>query len=148
MEIKRGVTINGCRDCPDLVDVEVGQIEAGLELEVCAVRAQARPVSCSGGSCCKVRRKAARGWPRLLGSRGAAGHPGGGPAPHDASKDLGVSGPGCYHRGLLVDRWLNAGCGWTFGHDVSESPTRTTSGGVQGEEGSQLLSVAPGLGHV
>ena len=34
MEIKREVTINGCRDCPDLADVEVGQIEAGLELEV------------------------------------------------------------------------------------------------------------------
>ena len=34
MEIKREVTINGCRDCPDLADVEVGRMEAGLELEV------------------------------------------------------------------------------------------------------------------
>ena len=34
MEIKREVTINGCRDCPDLAEVEVGQIEAGLELEI------------------------------------------------------------------------------------------------------------------
>ena len=57
-------------------------------------------------------------------------------------------GPVANRRGLLVDDWWIAGFGWTFGHDVSESPTRTTSGGVQGEEGSQLLSVAPGLGHV
>ena len=42
MEIKREVTINGCRDCPDLADVEVGQIEAGLELEIGVVRARAR----------------------------------------------------------------------------------------------------------
>ena len=57
-------------------------------------------------------------------------------------------GPVATRRGLLVDGWWITGSGWTFGHDVSESPTRTTSGGVQGEEGSQLLSVAPGLGHV
>jgi hypothetical protein len=65
----------------------------------------------------------------LLWDRRAPGLRAGSPV---ARAVLGSAGPGCFRPWVLVIHWLNAGCGWTFGHDVSESPTRATSGGVQG----------------
>ena len=39
-ELKREVTINGYRDCPDLARINAGRVGAGLALEVDRVRAR------------------------------------------------------------------------------------------------------------
>ena len=49
-ELKREVTINGYRDCPDLARINVGRVGAGLVLEVGRVGARYPARSYSTGA--------------------------------------------------------------------------------------------------
>jgi hypothetical protein len=108
-ELKREVTINGYRDCPDLARINAGRVGASLVLEVGRVMARCPARSHSAGAELVVwSRRLVRGCPWLQSAYRTAVRLGRWARGPVARAVEGTAGPGCFRPWFLVIHWLGA----------------------------------------
>ena len=108
-ELKREVTNNGYRDCPDLARINAGRVGAGLVLEVGRVKARCLARSRSAGAEFVIwSRQLVRGYPWLPSVCRTAARLGRWARGPVARAVEGTAGPGCFPPWFLVIHWLDA----------------------------------------